>query len=228
VSESKLISFLKVCKPIGSFNTILFNGLRLHGFDLMRFNFFYQNYADYIGIWSHFDGDFLKTGLHGFFYVVPLYSYSGRLYGVYLRNIFSEIREHYVYSLYDTFTLYMFSIWSRFNTYKPGETIIECEGILDALYLLTIYPYVISLCGVGINEERMYILSKIGYNYLLFNDNDDGGVKANQRFESYCTKYGLMYRLFEYPNFEGVKDPFSFLYSGLDLRMYLQSYLLNG
>lgn len=228
MSDEKLKKFLSVCQPIGSMDSSLFNGLRLQGNDLIRFNFLRQHYPDYLGIWSSFNGDFLNTALRGFYYVIPLYSYSGNLYGVYLRNIFSEIREHHVYSLYDTFTLYMYSLWDRFQNYTAGSTIIVCEGILDALYLQVFHPYVISFCGVGINEERMFILSNVGYNYLLFNDNDTGGEKANKRFESYSTKYHLMYRIFDYPNMEGLKDPFSFLYQGLDMRMYLQTYLING
>ena len=118
--------------------------------------------------------DFFKT--HPYFWMIPIATPTDKVVGFILRG-FHKKEYRTVFDHPNLAPLFGFEDFKDFKTNKP---VILCEGAKDAIYLKSIYPYVLSLNTSSITNVNLEIISKLTDKLILCYDNDSVGIKSSK------------------------------------------------
>lgn len=111
---------------------------------------------------------------HEYFWMIPITCPSHKFIGFVIRGF----REKEYRTIFDFGNIPPLFGWEDFREFKLNSPIVLCEGVKDAIYLKSIYPYTLALNTSNITSVNMEILSSVTDKIVLVYDNDYTGIRS--------------------------------------------------
>lgn len=114
------------------------------------------------------------------FWIIPCASPRGRIYGYVLRSFMGKEYR----SVANNGAPQLLFGWEDFDDkFRYGVPIVLREGIKDALFVKTIYPYALAFLSSDVSEDTLNYLCLITDKFVLALDSDSSGEKHRKKLK---------------------------------------------